>query len=143
MRKLIVIIGFFIILAGCNTPADKSAHTASLQDSLYDTAIENLNTTTEQLEAIRKEKDLFVKSLEDFEQQRVEYAQFWEANQIQSQLQNFTDWHRDITLRERNLEVRHALNVLAAHNQVMKRKKSDPNQTVSNPLPVGLSPAIP
>ncbi|MGD0078577.1 MAG: hypothetical protein ABSB91_08135, partial [Sedimentisphaerales bacterium] len=32
--------------------------------------------------------------------------------------------------RERNMEVQHALNVFAAHNQVIKRKMTDPNQAI-------------
>jgi hypothetical protein len=128
IRKLVIFVCFCVTLAGCSEPAvNKPAFKPS--DSQYDIAIENLSVTTEKLDSIRKEKDLFVKSLEDFEQQQSDYPRFWNANRIQLQYQHFAVWHKDIAIRERNLEVQHALNTLAAHNQVMKRKMNDPNLT--------------
>jgi hypothetical protein len=128
MKKAIII--FLLIIAGCNTPADKPIA------NHFDTAIENLSLTTQQLESVRREKDFFVKALEDFEQQKTEYGLFLDPGRLGSQMQDFTGWHRDITQRERELEIQHAINVFAAHNQVAKRKSLDPNQTaLASPAP--------
>jgi hypothetical protein len=122
------------MLAGCNRPAETT--TVPLSGSHFDLAIENLSITTEQLESVRKEKDLFVNVPEDFEEQKAADGPFLNANQFRSQMQDFADWHRDISQRERQLEVRHALNVFAAHSQVAKRRFADPNQTMlANPAP--------
>jgi hypothetical protein len=76
------------------------------------------------------------KFMEDFEQQRAEYGLFLDPGRLGSQMQDFTGWHRDITQRERELEIQHAINVFAAHNQVAKRKSLDPNQTaLASPAP--------
>jgi len=124
-----------LMLVGCNRPAETT--TVPPSGSRFDLAIENLSFTTEQLESVRKEKDLFVNVLEDFEQQKAEDGPFLNANQLPSQMQDFADWHRDISHRERQLEVQHALNVFAAHSQVAKRRFADPNQTMlANPTPV-------
>jgi len=129
MKNTVIVLLLFII-AGCNAPADKPAPTN------FDTAIENLSITTQQLESVRREKDLFVKVMEDYERQKAEHALFLDPNRFDSQAQDFTYWHRDITQRERDLEFRHALNVFAAHSQVIKRKSLDPNQTaLADPAP--------
>ena len=132
MKKLAIVVGSFFILAGCNNPAQNPAYNPSATQ--YDMAIENLSKTTNQLDAIRKEKDLFVKALESFEQQKNTYGYLMNINGIQKQMQRFSDWHKDISSRERKLEVRHSLNVFAAHNQVIKRKMTNPNY---------IEPAIP
>jgi hypothetical protein len=141
MRKLVIILGAFVILAGCNRPAETPAYDPPV--SQYDMAIENLSITTEQIEDIRKEKDLFIKSLESFERQKNEYGYLMDVNGIRRQMQRFADWHKDIAKRERSMEVQHALNVFAAHNQVIKRKMTDPNQAIPGSPWVGLPPAIP
>jgi hypothetical protein len=118
------------MIVGCNTP------THIPPASRFDSAIENLSITTEQLESVRGEKDIFVNMLENFEEQKTEYAAFLDSQRLRSQMQDFADWHRDISQRERQLEVRHALNVFAAHSQVAKRRFADPNQTMlANPAP--------
>ena len=129
MKPTIIILGLLIAAAGCGRPTSSEPAPASAASlTCYDMAIENLSTTTEQLESIRREKDFFVKSFEDFERQKAQYGQLWTSRQIRNQMQYFTDWHRDILQRERTLEFQHALNVLAAHNEVIKRKKADTNQ---------------
>jgi hypothetical protein len=125
MKKMAILWGLIAVLAGCNKPARTPAH--YLPPSQYDMAIENLSITTNQLDAISKEKDLFIQALESFEQQKNKYGYLMDINGIQKQMQQFADWHKDITSRETNLEVRHSLNVFAAHNQVIKRKMTDPN----------------
>lgn len=130
IKKLAVFPYLLVILTSCSRPAtSKPAYIPPA--SQYDIALENFGYTTNQLDAVGKEKDLFIKSLDDFEQQQSDYARLWDTNQIFSQMQRFADWHKDIAIRERNLEIRHALNILAAHQQVMKHKLTDPNQ----PLP--------
>jgi hypothetical protein len=121
MRKAIII--FLLIIGGCSTPADKPAQTH------FDTAIQDLSITTQQLESVRREKDFFVKTMEDFEQQKTKYALFLTPGRLGGQMQDFAGWHRDIVQRERGLEAQHAINVFAAHNQVAIRKSLDPNQT--------------
>ena len=128
MKQTAIVLGLLITLAGCNRPAE--IKTGTLSPSRFDLAIENLSVTTQQLESVRREKEFFVKALEDFEQQEAAYSAFLDAHQLRSQMQDFADWHRDISLRERALEVQHNLDVLAAHNQVAKRRFADPNQTV-------------
>jgi len=119
MKKTLVI--FLLIIAGCKTPAHKPSPTQ------FDTAIENLSITTQQLDSLQKEKDLFVKALEDFERQKAEYGRLLNPDILSIQNQFFTDWHRDITLRERDLEFKHALNVFTAHSEAMKHKSPEPN----------------
>jgi hypothetical protein len=128
--RITVIALCLLMIVGCRTPA----HTPPV--SRFDSAIENLSFTTEQLESVRREKDLFVNALENFEEQKTEYTAFLDSQRLHSQMQDFADWHRDISQRERHLEVRHALNVFAAHSQVAKRKFADQNQTMlANPTP--------
>jgi hypothetical protein len=126
MKQTAAVIVLLTILTGCSRQAGVKNEITSAD--LYDLAIENLSMTAEQLEAIQREKDFFVKSLEDFEQQKAEYGYLLDSGQLRSQMQDFTEWHRDIERRERNLEVQHALNVLAAHNQVAKRRAADPDK---------------
>jgi hypothetical protein len=121
MRKTVIAFGLLII-AGCKTPSSPAPV------SRYDLAIENLSITTEQLEAVQKEKDLFVKVLEDFEQQKDEYRDFLNNSRLRPQMQDFEDWHQDISQREQELAIEHTINVFAAHNQVIKRRLADPNQ---------------
>jgi hypothetical protein len=128
MRKAIVVL--LLIISGCSAPADKPVA------NHFDTAIQDLSITTQQLESVRREKDFFVKALEDFERQKTEYALFLTPGRIGGQMQDFAGWHRDIVLRERGLEAQHAINVFAAHNQVAIRKSLDPNQ----PTLVSLAP---
>jgi hypothetical protein len=132
MRTAIIILGLLII-SGCETPA----YTPPV--SHFDLAIENLSITTEQLESVRREKDFFVRVLEDFEQQKTEYGHLLDARGLHRQIRDMGEWHRDISRRERAIEVQHALNVLAARNQLAKRKYLDPNQ----PAFVVLSPDNP
>lgn len=127
MKQTVIILALLITVSGCNTPAEKG--TPTLSASLYDSAIENLSMTTEQLESVRKEKDFFVKSLEDFERQKDEYGYLLDAGRLRSQMRDFTKWHRDISRRERILEVQHSLNVLAAHSRVAKRRSQAPKRT--------------
>ena len=126
MRNTVITL-CLLMLAGCSKPARTTTVPAPV--SRFDLAIENLSITTEQLESVRKEKDLFVNVLEDFEQQKAEYGPLLNANQLPSQMEDFADWHRDISQRERQLEMLHALNVFAAHSQVAKRRLADANQT--------------
>jgi hypothetical protein len=134
MRNTVITL-CLLMLAGCNKPARTTTVPTSV--SRFDLAIENLSITTEQIESVRKEKDLFVNVLEDFEEQKAEYDPLLNANQLRSQMQDFADWHRDISQRERQLEMQHALNVFVAHSQVAKRRFADPNQTMlANPAPV-------
>ena len=123
MKQTMIVLVLLIILTGCNRQAKVKNETTSAD--LYDLAIENLSMTSEQLEAVQREKDFFVKSLEDFERQKAEYGFLLDTGQLRSQMQDFTDWHRDIARRERTLEVQHALNVLAAHNQVAKLRAAN------------------
>ena len=121
MSKTVIVFGLLII-AGCKTPSSRTSATS------YDLAIENLSVTTEQLESLQREKDIFVKSLEDFEQQKNEYSVFLSYRQLYSQMQDFGNWHEDISQREQELAMEHAINVFIAHNQVIKRRLADPNQ---------------
>ncbi|MFH1370098.1 MAG: hypothetical protein ABII09_02255 [Planctomycetota bacterium] len=122
MRNPSVILCLLMVV-GCNTPSSPPPV------SHYDAAIENLSITADQLESVQKEKDFFVKSLEEFELQKTEYGRFLDTRQLHSQMQDFTEWHHDISQRERNLEVQHVLNVLAAHTQVVRRRTAEPNLT--------------
>ncbi len=125
MRNPTVIL-CLLTLVGCNT-------SSSLPPvSSFDAAIENLSSTAEQLESVRREKDFLVNTLEDFELQKAEYGHFLDRRQLHSQMQDFTEWHRDILQRERNLEVQFDLNVLAAHTQLAKRNTTDLNQTAAD-----------
>jgi len=67
--------------------------------------------------------------LEDFEQQKDEYRDFLNNSQLRPRMQDFEDWHQDISQREQELEIEHIINVFTAHNQVIKRRLADPNQT--------------
>jgi hypothetical protein len=121
MKKTVVIL-WLLLISGCKTPPAKQP------ESGFDIAIKNLSASTERLDSIRREKDFFIKSLEDFERQKAEYGQLLDYNDVRSQMQHFAEWHRDIAKRERALEFRHALNVLAAHHEVIKQKAAEPNQ---------------
>jgi sRNA-binding regulator protein Hfq len=130
MKKAFIILAV-LVTAGCKSPVQKQ------YTSDFDAAIENLSVTTEQLEAVRREKDFFVKVLEDFEQQKAEYPNLVNTQQIPGQIQIFDDWHRDIAQRERYLAMQHAINVFAAQNQVSKRRLADPNKIIlASPLPI-------
>ena len=124
MKRTVIILALLITVSGCKTPAKNGTTTPSA--SLYDSAIENLSMSTEQLESVRKEKDFFVKSLEDFERQKDEYGYLLDTSRFRSQMQDFTEWHRDISRREKIIEVQHALSVTAAHSQVAKRRSHAP-----------------
>ena len=126
MKQIALLLALFIVVSGCKGPCDERTQAQSY--SLYDSAIENLSLTFEQLESLRKEKDFFVKSLEDFERQKDEFGCFLNPNELRSQMQDFTQWHKDISRRERLLETQHVLNVLAAHFQVTKRRTQSSSQ---------------
>ncbi len=115
MRNLSIIL-CLLLMSGCKTSGSRKPV------SHFDAAIENLSITAGQLDSVRKEKDFFVKVLEDFEQQRGEYGKFLGPARLRDQIQDFNEWHSDVFQRERNLEVRYNLDVLAAHKQVTKHR---------------------
>ncbi len=114
MKKAFIIL-IFLTIAGCKTPAPEPAKSG------LDSAIENLSASTEQMESLRREKDLFVKVLEDFERQQAENGELINPRQVRKQRQDMARWHDDISRREKDLAVLHALNVCAAHNQIAKQ----------------------
>ena len=128
MRKTVIILCLFI-LPGCKTPDNPPSV------SRFDIAIENLSRTSQQLEDLRREKDFFAKSLEDFEQQKAECGDFMDANEIARQTKAFAEWHCDIAQREKDLTIEHSMNVFAAHREILKRRAAEPNQTVFSSLP--------
>ncbi|MGA2322558.1 MAG: hypothetical protein ABSG22_01775 [Sedimentisphaerales bacterium] len=123
MRKTAIII-CLLIIAGCKTPSSPPPV------SRFDIAIENLSRTSQQLEDLRKEKDLFVKSLENFERQKAEHSSVLDANEIDKQTRAFAEWHRDIAQREKDITIEHSMNVFAAHREIAKRRATEPNQAV-------------
>jgi predicted nuclease of restriction endonuclease-like RecB superfamily len=125
MRNLSFIL-CVLMIAGCKTSSSPP------QVSHFDVAIENLSGTAEQLESVRREKDFLVKTLEDFEQQKAQYGYLLDTGQLNSQMQDFAEWHRDISWRERNLEVQHVLNILSAQVQVARHKTTDLKQTAAD-----------
>jgi hypothetical protein len=119
-----VIILCLLIITGCKTPNSPPPV------SRFDIAIENLSKTSQQLEDLRKEKDLFAKSLEDFERQKAEHSSILDANDIDKQTRAFAEWHRDIAQREKDITIEHSMNVFAAHRELVKRRAAEPNQAV-------------
>jgi hypothetical protein len=128
MRKTAVIL-CLLIIGGCKTPSNPPSV------SRFDIAIENLSRTTQQLEDLRKEKDLFTKSLEEFERQKNECGDLLDAFEIAEQTKMFAEWHKDITQREKDLNIEHAMNVAAAHREILKRKAAEPNQITFSTIP--------
>jgi len=128
MRKTAIII-CLLITTGCKTPSNPPPV------SRFDIAIENLSITSQKLEDLRKEKDFFAKSLEDFEQQKAECDDFMDANEINKQTRAFARWHWDIAQREKDLTIEHSMNVFAAHREILKRRAAEPNQAAFSTLP--------
>jgi hypothetical protein len=122
MRKIAVILCLFM-LSGCGASGN------STPVSRFDIAIENLSRTSLQLENLQKEKDLFAKTLEDFEQQKAEYNDILGTGKANKITRAYAQWHRDITQREKDLAIEHAMNVSAAHREILKRKAEEQNQT--------------
>jgi len=127
MRKTAIII-CLLIIAGCKTPSSYPPI------SRFDIAIENLSRTSQQLEDLRKEKDLFAKSLGDFERQKAERSSILDANDVDKQTKAFADWHRDIAQREKDITIEHSMNVSAAHREIAKRRAAKSNQTALSTL---------
>jgi hypothetical protein len=123
MKNTIIIL-VLLIISGCNSPPEKN------QESNYDLAIEKLSITTQELEAISKEKDLYVKVLDDFEKQKSEYGYLFNSQQISDEMQNLSDWHYDISRREKVISFQHDLNIYDAHIQAEKK------HTDSNDIPL-------
>ena len=123
MRKTAIIL-YLLIIAGCKTPSSPPPL------SRFDIAIENLSRTSQQLEDLRREKDLFAKSLENFERQKAEHIGVLDANEIDKQARAFAEWHRDIAQREKDITIEHSMNVFAAHREILKRRATEPNQAV-------------
>ena len=127
MRKTVVIL-YLLIIAGCKTPDNPPPV------SRFDIAIENLSITSQKLEDLRMEKDIFVKLLDDFEQQKAENTSILDANEIDKQTKVFAEWHRDIAQREKDLTIEYTMDVLAAHREVAKRKATKSNEfTLASP----------
>ncbi len=125
VRETLVIV-CLLFAAGCTS---RSAGAPSAE-AMFDAAIENLSRTTQQLESISREKDFFVKVLNDFEEQGAQYTALLGHEQITEQMEELEAWHADITERERLIAAEHAVNVFAAHNQVARRDLFDPNRVV-------------
>jgi hypothetical protein len=128
MRKTAIIL-YLLIIAGCKSPSNPPPV------SRFDIAIENLSITSQKLEDLRREKDFFAKSLEDFEQQKAECGDFMDANEIARQTRAFARWHWDIAQREKDLTIEHSMNVFAAHREILKRRATEPNQAALSTLP--------
>jgi 3-methyladenine DNA glycosylase Tag len=128
MRKTAIIL-YLLIIAGCKTPSNPPPV------SRFDIAIENLSITSQKLEDLRTEKDIFTKLLEDFEQQKSERAGILDANEIDKQTRAFAEWHRDIAQREKDLTIEHSTNIFAAHREIVKRRAAKSNQTALSTLP--------
>jgi uncharacterized NAD(P)/FAD-binding protein YdhS len=127
MRKTAIIL-YLLIIAGCKTPDNPRPV------SRFDIAIENLSITSQKLEDLRMEKDIFVRLLDDFEKQKAEHAGILDANEIDKQTKVFTEWHRDIAQREKDLTIEHTMNILAAHREVAKRRAAKLNEiTLASP----------
>ncbi len=121
MKKTAIIL-YLLIITGCKTPSNP------LPVSRFDIAIENLSITSQKLEDLRMEKDIFVRLLDDFEKQKAENTGILDADEIDKQTRVFAEWHRDITQREKDLTIEDAMNVLAAHREVAKRRAAKPNE---------------
>jgi hypothetical protein len=128
MRNTVIIL-YLLIIAGCKTPSNPPPV------SRFDIAIENLSRTSQQLEDLRREKDIFTKSLEDFEQQKAERSSVLNTNDIDKQTKAFAEWHMDIAQREKDLNIEHSMNISAAHREILKRKAAESNQTALYTLP--------
>lgn len=102
------------IVAGCGQKRTVSS---------YDLAIEKLSITSQQLDSISKEKDLYVKVLDDFEKQKDEYGYMLNSHKINEQMQQLADWHRNITLREKEITFEHDLNVYDAQTQAARKQR--------------------
>jgi hypothetical protein len=127
MKKTAIIL-YLLIIAGCKTPSNPPPV------SRFDIAIENLSITSQKLEDLRMEKDIFVRLLDDFEKQKAEHAGILDANEIDKQTRVFAEWHRDIAQREKDLTIEHAMNVLAAHREILKRRAAEQNEiTLASP----------
>ncbi len=129
MKKTAIIL-YLLIIAGCKTSSNPPPV------SRFDIAIENLSITSQKLEDLRMEKDIFVRLLDDFEKQKAENTGILDANEIDEQTRAFAEWHRDIAQREKDLTIEHAMNVLAAHREVAKRRTAEPNQAVVSIVPL-------
>ncbi|MGA2679598.1 MAG: hypothetical protein ABSF37_09910 [Sedimentisphaerales bacterium] len=127
MKKTAIIL-YLLIIAGCKTPDNPRPV------SRFDIAIENLSITSQKLEDLRMEKDIFIRLLDDFEKQKAEHAGILDANEIDKQTRAFAEWHRDIAQREKDLTIEDAMNVLAAHREILKRRAAERNEiTLANP----------
>ena len=116
---------FLIFISGCsNTPAEKKSV------SKYDLAVKKLSITSEELDSIGREKDLYVKVLDDMESQQSEFGYLFNSQQMFYEMRILSDWHYDIAQRERAISFEHALNIYDAHIQAMK-KYADSNDTFS------------
>jgi hypothetical protein len=120
-----IIILYLLITAGCKT------QNAPPPVSRLDIAIENLSMTSRQLDELREEKDLFTKSLEDFVEQKAEHIGILDTNEIYRETRAFAEWRRDITQREKDLNIEHSMNISAAHREIAKRKTTEANKTAS------------
>ena len=127
MRKTAIVI-CLLIITGCQTPDNTSSI------SRFDVAIENLSITSQKLEDLRMEKDIFAMLLDDFEQQKTAHGSTLDANKIDKQAMSFAEWHRDIAQREKDISIEHSLNVFAAHREIFKRKAAEPNQAAFSTL---------
>ena len=129
MKKTFIIV-IFLTIGGCKTPSPEPAKSA------LDSAIENLSASTEQLEALSREKEFFVKVLDDFERQQAQDANVIGSRQAHKLKQDLARWHEDISRREKAFAAMHALNICAAHNLIAKQKSQEPNQiSLAPPLP--------
>jgi hypothetical protein len=120
MRKTAVIL-YLLIITGCKTPS----HPPPV--SRFDIAIENLSITSQKLEDLRMEKDIFVRLLDDFEQQKTEYSSILDANEIDRQTRAFAEWHLDIAQRDKDLTIEYSVSVDAAHREIAKRRAAKSN----------------
>jgi hypothetical protein len=127
MRKTIIIL-YLLLIAGCKTPGNPPPV------SRFDIAIENLSITSQKLDDLRMEKDIFVRLLDDFERQKAECGDLFDAIGIARETEAFAEWHRDITQREKDLTIEYSMNVLAAHRELAKRKNAKLNEfTLASP----------
>jgi hypothetical protein len=128
MSRTVIII-CLLTIAGCKTPNNPPPV------SRFDIAIENLSITSQKLEDLRTEKDIFARLLDNFEQQKAEHVGILDANEIDKQTRAFAEWHRDIAQREKDLTIEHSMNVSAAHREIAKRRTAKSNQTAPSTLP--------
>ena len=127
MRRTAIIL-YLLIITGCKAPDNPRPV------SRFDIAIEDLSITSQKLEDLRMEKDIFVRLLDDFEKQKAEHIGILDANEIDKQTRVFAEWHRDIAQREKDLTIEHAMNVLAAHREILKRRAAERNEiTLASP----------